>query len=180
MAKQNDSSVYQLENGNWGYRFTIMRNGQRKDVRRKQDDNGNPFTTRKAATKARQLALQQEQENSKPQPKERKTVAAVFTEYCEKGRSGKAYQTIRKQDSLWEIHLQRKFGKRFVDDISVAEVEDYLTNLYYKQKYSYRRPLLRPNNRPRIQNLPQYPLPVAVCSIVSYQKQREKGGMPAL
>ena len=138
MAKQNDSSVYQLENGNWGYRFTIMRNGQRKDVRRKQDDNGNPFKTRKEATKARQLALQQEQEVSRPKPKERKTVAEVFTEYCEKGRSGKAYQTIRKQDSLWEIHLRKKFGKRFVDDISVAEVEDYLTDLYYKKKYSYR------------------------------------------
>ena len=46
MAKQNDSSVFQLENGNWGYRFTIMRNGQRKDIRRKQDDNGKPFKTK--------------------------------------------------------------------------------------------------------------------------------------
>ena len=138
MAKQNDSSVFQLENGNWGYRFTIMRNGQRKDVRRKQDDFGNPFKTRKEATKARQLALQQEQDESKPKPKERKTVAEVFTEYCEKGRSGKAYNTIQKQDSLWEIHLRKKFGKRFVDDISVAEVEDYLTELYHKKKYSYR------------------------------------------
>ena len=138
MAKQNDASVFQLENGNWGYRFTIMRNGQRKDVRRKQDDFGNPFKTRKEASKARQLALQQEQDGNKPKPKERKTVAEVFAEYCEKGRSGKAYQTIRKQDSLWEIHLRKKFGKRFVDDISVAEVEDYLTDLYHKQKYSYR------------------------------------------
>ena len=68
MAKQNDSSVFQLENGNWGYRFTIMRNGQRKDIRRKQDDNGKPFKTRKEATKARQIALQQEQVESRPKP----------------------------------------------------------------------------------------------------------------
>ena len=62
----------------------------------------------------------------------------VFREYCEQGRSGKAYRTIQKQDSLWENHLRKKFGKRFIDDISVAEVMDYLTDLYYKQKYSYR------------------------------------------
>ena len=108
MAKKNDSSVFQLENGNWGYRFTIMRNGQRKDIRRKQDDFGKPFKTRKEATKAREIALQQEQDGSKPKPKERKTVAEVYAEYCEKGRSGKAYRTIQKQDSLWENHLRKK------------------------------------------------------------------------
>lgn len=138
MGKQNDSGVFKLENGNWGYRFTVMRNGQRKDIRRKQDDFGNPFKTKKDATKARQIALQQEQDESKPKPMERKTVAEVFKEYCEKGRSAKAYQTIRKQDSLWEIHLRKQFGKRYVDDISVADVEDYLADLYYKKKYSYR------------------------------------------
>ena len=57
----------------------------------------------------------------------------VFEEFCEKGRKDRAYQTIRKQDSLWEIHLRKKFGKRFVDDISVADVEDYLSDLYYKK-----------------------------------------------
>ena len=138
MGKQNDSGVFKLENGNWGYRFTVMRNGQRKDIRRKQDDFGNPFKTKKDATKARQIALQQEQDESKPKPVERKTVAEVFKEYCEKGRSAKAYQTIRKQDSLWEIHLRKQFGKRYVDDISVADVEDYLADLYCKKKYSYR------------------------------------------
>ncbi len=138
MGKQNDLGVFKLENGNWGYRFTVMRNGQRKDIRRKQDDLGNPFQTKKEAIKARQIALQQEQNETKPRPVERKTVAEVFKEYCEKGRSAKAYQTIRKQDSLWENHLRKKFGKRYVDDISVADVEDYLADLYYKKKYSYR------------------------------------------
>ncbi len=138
MGKQNDLGVFKLENGNWGYRFTVMRNGQRKDIRRKQDDLGNPFQTKKEAIKARQIALQQEQNETKPRPVVRKTVAEVFKEYCEKGRSGKAYQTIRKQDSLWENHLRKKFGKRYVDDISVADVEDYLADLYYKKKYSYR------------------------------------------
>lgn len=111
MTKQTESGVYKLKGGNWAYRYTIMRNGQRKDVRRARDEFGNPFVTKKEALKARQIALEQEQDESKPKPKERKTVAEVFMEYCEQGRSGKAYQTIRKQDSLWEIHLRKKFGK---------------------------------------------------------------------
>ena len=138
MAKQNDTGVYKLKGGNWGFRYTITVDGQKKDVRKAKDEYGNPFASKKDAIRARQIAIQQEQDGNRPKPKDRKTVAEVFMEYCEKGRSGKAYRTIRKQDSLWEIHLRKKFGKRFVDDISVAEVEDYLTDLYYKQKYSYR------------------------------------------
>ena len=138
MAKQNDTGVYKLKGGNWGFRYTITVDGQKKDVRKAKDENGNPMATKKEAIRARQFALQQEQNGSRPKPKDRKTVAEVYAEYCEKGRSGKAYRTIQKQDSLWEIHLRKKFGKRFVDDISVAEVEDYLTDLYYKKKYSFR------------------------------------------
>lgn len=52
--------------------------------------------------------------------------------------SGKAYTTIKKQDSLWENHLKEKFGNRFIDEISVAEVNDYLETLYYKGRaYKY-------------------------------------------
>ena len=47
-----------------------------------------------------------------------------YKEYCEKGRSDRAYQTIRKQESLWTIHLKERFGKRYIDEISVAEVND--------------------------------------------------------
>lgn len=47
------------------------------------------------------------------------------------------YQTIRKQDSLWENHLKARFGHRFVDDITAGEVNDYLAELYYTEGFSY-------------------------------------------
>jgi integrase len=34
--------------------------------------------------------------------------------------------------------LLDRFGKRFVDEISVAEINDYLAELYYKEGYAYR------------------------------------------
>lgn len=92
--------------------------------------------TKRAALLARAEALKSETE---PQPKKlvRKTVKEVFTEFCETGRQDRAYQTKRKQDSLWENHLSKRFGKRLVDEISVAEVNDYLSSLYYDEGFSY-------------------------------------------
>ena len=72
-----------------------------------------------------------------PKTVPRKTVKDVFEEFCEKGRKDRAYQTIRKQDSLWENHLKERFGHRKVDGISVAEITDYLGELYYIDNLSY-------------------------------------------
>ena len=117
MAKMDDTGVYQLKGGNWAYRYTITENGRKKDVRKAKDDNGNPFNTKREAIKARLIAIGREQEGNKPKPKDRKTIAEVYAEYCESGRESKAYTTIRKQESLWENHLCARFGKRYVDDI---------------------------------------------------------------
>ena len=48
---RNDSTnsaltgVYQLENGMWGYRYTVTRNGKKKDVKKTKDDMGRSFKT---------------------------------------------------------------------------------------------------------------------------------------
>ena len=39
---------------------------------------------------------------------------------------------------MWRNHLGEKFGARFIDDISVAEVNDYLSYLYYTEGRAYR------------------------------------------
>lgn len=150
MANTNNAAagVYQLENGYWGYRFVITVNGKKKAQKRVKDESGKPFKTQKQAVKARSIALAQEQAKSLlPPPKKitRKTVAEVYQEYCEKGRSGKAYTTIKKQDSLWKNHLSDRFGNRYIDDITVAEIQDYLEELYYtdNRAYSYTESFLK-------------------------------------
>lgn len=138
MPKINDTGIYQLKNGYWGFRYVIVVNGQRVERRRNVDENGNPFKTKTSASKARQAMIEHERNHSASQNKIlRKTVTEVYNEYCEFGRAGKAYATIKKQDSLWNNHIKAKFGKRYVDDISVAEVNDYLTELYYTENRAY-------------------------------------------
>lgn len=148
MAEQQAAGVYQLDNGYWGYRFVLTVNGKKKAQKRVKDELGNPYKTQKQAAKARSIALAQEQAKIQLPPQKqitRQTVTEVYQEYCEKGRSGKAYATIKKQDSLWNNHLCAKFGKRYIDEITVAEIQDYLEELYYtdNRAYSYTESFLK-------------------------------------
>jgi len=138
---RTSSGVYQLSNGMWGFRYAFWVNGKQKDIKRTKDENGNPLKTERAAIKAREAAMIEAHTEllHSPKPvKKRMTVAEVYTEYCKTGRSGKACGTTRKQDSLWKNHISNRFGNRCVDDISVAEVVDYLSELYYNEGRAYK------------------------------------------
>lgn len=140
MSKKENAGVFQLENGNWGYRFIIKLDGKRKAQKRVRDELGNPFKTEKQAIKAREKAIYMEKFRlHQPQEKkmERKTIEAVYKEYCEYGRKGRAWSTIKRQDGLWKNYIMSAFGKRYLDNISVAEINDYLCSLYYVKQLSY-------------------------------------------
>ena len=139
MDTNDRSGVYQLENGLWAYRFIIKVDGKQITSRKTTDEFGNKLRTKKQAVKAREAAIMQAHlEQERKHKISRRTVEEVYNEYCEKGRSDRAYMTIRKQDCLWRNHIQERFGKRYIDEISVAEINDYLAELYHKDGYAYR------------------------------------------
>lgn len=142
MAKGNDSAVYQLKNGLWGYKFCTSVNGKRISKRGRTDLDGNPLLSRADAVKARKKAIKMVQLASLLPPKMpdpiKKTMREVFAEYREKGCSDRAYQTIRKQDSIWKNHLNVAFGDRIIDEIPTADVVDYLAKLYYEDGFAFR------------------------------------------
>lgn len=136
---ENGAGVYKLSNGYWGYRFTKVVDGKRYGRKGTKDENDNPLRNKREAVKARQNAIIkfENEINQKSEKPPRKTFEEVFNEYCEKGRGGKAYSTIKKQDSLWRNHIKDKFGKYYIDEISVAQINDYLTDLYYIEGRAY-------------------------------------------
>lgn len=138
MAKSESIGISQLPNGYWCYRFTRTVNGKRVNRRASKDEAGNPFKTKRAAAQAKAIAELRFEASLNEKPKRRMTFGEVYDEYCQQGRSGKAYSTIRKQDSLWRNHLKEKFAFRYVDEISVAEVNDYLSYLYYSEGRAYK------------------------------------------
>ena len=138
MATKNETGVYQLDNGMWGYRFSLLIDGRRVSRKKTTDEFGGKLKTKKQAAKAREKAIQIAHEESKrKQTISRRTIQEVYKEFCTTGRKDRAYETIRKQDSLWDNHLCARFGKRYVDDISVAEINDYLAELYFEKGYSH-------------------------------------------
>ncbi len=148
MAKLDETGIYQLKNGNWAYRYTRIINGKSVSRKKTKDEFGKPLKTKTEAAKARKASILKDSLDCMPraphefmesvQPLERKTVAEVYAEYCKHGRNGKSYNTIKKQDSLWRNHLEARFGSRFIDEISVAEIQDYLSFLYYSEGRAYR------------------------------------------
>ena len=132
MAKREAGSVFQKDDGYWGYRFIVTINGKRIERRGSVDECGNKFRTKREASAAREAAIValRTEKTIKPKPV-RKLVREVFEEFCAEGRKDRAYQTIRKQDSIWENHLRDRFGNKYVDEISSADVVDYLSELYY-------------------------------------------------
>ena len=138
MAEHYNMGVYQLENGNWAWRFTRTIDGKRVNRKGTKDADGNVLKSQKAAIRARQLAMIDFEAKLNEKPKHRMTVQEDYEEYCEHGRSGKAYTTIQKQDSLWRNHISERFGQRYIDGISVAEINDYLTELYYVEGRAYK------------------------------------------
>ena len=137
MADTNYTGVYKTKDGYWAYRYSITVDGQRKDIKKARDSSGQRFKSAKAASKARAAAMMSAS-ITKTAIKSRRTIGEVYQEYCEKGRTGKAYQTIRKQDSLWRNHLSSQFGARYIDDVSVAEINDYLSSLYNVEGRAWR------------------------------------------
>ena len=147
MAKKSDTGVYQLKDGNWGFRFKVVVGGVPVYRKCSKDEFGNPFLNKRAAISGRERAIKAEktQAGEKYIPRKEvipaagtaKTVEEVYNEYCEKGRKDRAYNTKRKQDSIWVNHLCARFGKRWIDDISTAEIQDYLSSLYYEDGFSF-------------------------------------------
>ena len=102
MATVCEDGVYQMENGFWAYRFSILVDGRRISRKKTTDEHGKKLKTRKQASKARESAIRiaYMEAQRKDKPKVRRTVKEVFMEYCQNGRMDRAYTTIRKQDSL--------------------------------------------------------------------------------
>ena len=130
MGKPNDVGVFQLESGLWAFRYTLTVDGKRTSKRGSKDEFGAPLRTKKDAIKARQAALALAQDSRKPKKIARRTVKEVYQEYCASGRKDRAYQTIRKQDSIWDNHLCAKYGKGGCDAlVGAATTEPLLHGL---------------------------------------------------
>lgn len=138
MAKNNDVGIFRLNNGCWGYRVTYMLNGKRKDSTFHRDDNGNPFTKKSEAKEARAKKLIELRTPTIQTSYTDCKLSDMWDFYKDNVAPSKATATVRKYSSLWEQHVKDKFGDRTVNDITVSELEAFLSDLYFYKNYSWK------------------------------------------
>ncbi len=138
MAKYK--GVTQASDGSWVYRLKMkLPDGSTFDTRIKKGPDGSIFKTARAAAdamaehKLRLLAAPVEEEP----PKKSVTLGDVYANYLINGTSGKAPATLRKQDSMWKNHIGPKFGNVPVADITLVDMNAFLSDLYNKQGKAY-------------------------------------------
>lgn len=138
MAKTDDTGIYQLKNGCYAYRIVKMVNGKKFDSTRKKDADGNSFKT-KAQARADRDRLKVELDSMNIRKKKNMTLGDVWEFYLQNGAQTKAYSTVKKQKSLWENHIGKKYGNRQITSFSVGEINDYIAGEYLKEnrKYGY-------------------------------------------
>lgn len=103
MPKINETGVFQLNNGYWGFRYAIVVNGKRVERKRNVDEVGNPYKTKTAASKARQAMIERERNQQRPIDRIiRKTVVQVYEENIVENTTA-AESRIRDTDMAKEM-----------------------------------------------------------------------------
>lgn len=141
----NDAGIREYKKGFFEVRIVVNRKDLKLNTIRRTDDNGNPFTTKKAARDFRDAFIMNARTHKEESKQKDCTLREVYQKYLNEGSSAKAPSTLRKQESMWTNHIEKKFGDKRISEITTADLYNYLTQLYtygdeYKQdaNYSYK------------------------------------------
>lgn len=140
MAKY--TGVRENSDGSWYYRIKVKNPaGKLIDTMRKQDDNGMPFMTARAAHEARvsHLAIiMSEQPVAAPEAVQAViTLSDVYNDYLNTDGRSRAPATLRKQDSMWRNHINKRFGDCDINTIDIIDLQFFLSELYNQYAYKY-------------------------------------------
>lgn len=131
MSKHNDAGLFNWGDKNeyWGYRLVVTHNGKRKDIQKKYDDDGNPFKTKAAARKARELKSIETKELIKPTVRD-VTLQYIWDYYLAHGTKRQKEATVKRYKSLWKNHVKARFASMYISEITTDSIEEFLVDLY--------------------------------------------------
>lgn len=133
------SGVSQLPNGAWYYRIKlILPNGEKIDTTSKKSDKGTPYLTAKEAYEAKIAHETRLKSDPTKQKREKTTLEDVNNDYLKTLAREKAPSTLRKQNSMWRNHIYPAFGKKDINKITLADLQNFLSVLYLDKQYSYK------------------------------------------
>ena len=126
----------------WQYRLKMtLPNGDKIDTTCKRNEQGLPFATAEEAYKAKEAhRARLEQGGGNNASRRRKTtLRAIYEDYMNSAEAkSKAPATIAKQSSMWKEHISPDMGDRYLDSITLGDLQDYLHELYTVKNYAYK------------------------------------------
>ncbi len=132
----NDAGIREYKKGFYEVRIVVNRKDLKLNTIRRSDDDGNPFTTKKAARDFRDAFIMNARTHKEESRQKDCTLREVYQKYLNEGSAAKAPSTLRKQESMWTNHIERKFGDKRISEITTADLYNYLTQLYtYGDEY---------------------------------------------
>ena len=141
MAKTNSVGLTQLSNGNWSCRVHMKNpyTGKVINTAYRRDENNQPFKTRKQASdfRARMIVKINNPTVSESKPED-KTIGDLWQVYLNGKAKEKAKATVVRYTSLWNNHIKAKFENVKVNELTTAQIEDFLRDLYHSGlSYAY-------------------------------------------
>jgi len=128
----NYAGVKQISSGRYEVRIQVKNKHLNINTIKRLDDDGKPFTTKKAAADYRDAYIQRALDEQQTQPAVVKdcTLQDIYDLYMRNGAYDKAPSTIRKQASMWQNHVGPRFGNRLISSITLNDLQNYLSELY--------------------------------------------------
>lgn len=142
MAKDKNTGITQLPNGNYSCRIYKKINGVQYDTTyRKDAETGAPFRTAAEARNYREKMIgilrNPEMMQKKYRPTKFKEVWDCFLEHETNNR---AHATVVKHTSVWNNHIKAAFGSKYISGaraVSISAIESYLNTEYHTGAYAY-------------------------------------------
>ena len=139
-AKTDMTGLKQIGPKQWQCRITKVIDGKKKDLLYRIDERtGKPLSTQTEAAAYRRYILQKiedEKDNDKPKNKDI-SFDELWIIYENDIAPKKAPNTVVKHTSVWENHIKPFCGDRKIKDVSVGEINSFLTNKYLKTELSF-------------------------------------------
>ena len=139
-AKTDMTGLKQIGPKQWQCRITKVIDGKKKDLLYRIDERtGKPLSTQTEAAAYRRYILQKiedEKDNDKPKNKDI-SFDELWIIYENDIAPKKAPNTVVKHTSVWENHIKPFCGDKKIKDVSVGEINSFLTNKYLNTELSY-------------------------------------------
>lgn len=122
--------IKKLDNGFYEVRIVINRKDLKVNTLRRSDESGNPLKTLKDARDFRERFVSELKSKKETVVIKDCKLKDVYEKYKKNEGLMKAQSTIRKQDSMWDNHISKRFGDMYISQITLSDLNNYLAQLY--------------------------------------------------